>query len=123
MSHNKTSICPGCGQSCSRVALVNLVYTFESGDDNTLVETSWHKDCFLGQVTKERDRLAEQVHAARDLAEAAEPVIDYLLVAEFFCPYCGGEAMEDGHDHKPGCIYDNLETAWKLFQNKMIPHP
>lgn len=41
------SICPGCNKDVSRVRLVNLVYTFEESEPNRLVETAWHKQCFV----------------------------------------------------------------------------
>jgi len=38
--------CPACKRDISRVALVNLVFTWEPVDDE-LIETGWHKDCYL----------------------------------------------------------------------------
>jgi hypothetical protein len=47
MGHD--SICPGCKNDCSRVALIKLVHTFEPvGDElDELIETTWHKECFV----------------------------------------------------------------------------
>jgi hypothetical protein len=47
---NKT--CPGCNLDVSKIALVNLVYSFEvcycrKDKIGHLVETAWHKSCFV----------------------------------------------------------------------------
>jgi len=40
------SKCPGCQKNIGRVALVDLVFTWEPVKDE-LVETGWHKSCYL----------------------------------------------------------------------------
>ena len=41
-------ICPKCGEDCSTVALIDLVYTFEPHPtENELIETIWHRKCFI----------------------------------------------------------------------------
>lgn len=55
MDHNYSAICPGCGKDCSRIALVSVVYTFETCEcdgSSHLVETIWHKDCYAAPIVK-----------------------------------------------------------------------
>lgn len=40
------NICLVCGEDYSRVALVDLVYTFIPKNDE-LVQIAWHKNCYL----------------------------------------------------------------------------
>lgn len=56
-----SSICPGCMKDVSKVRLVNLVYTFEENNEKSLVETAWHKQCFIDAHTPERVSTPKQV--------------------------------------------------------------
>jgi hypothetical protein len=59
--HERNTICPGCGQDGSVIALTDLVYTFEvchchDDQDGHLVETLWHKSCYCDKCVKEMER-------------------------------------------------------------------
>ena len=58
--------CPACKRDISRVALVNLVFTWEPVVDE-LVETGWHKDCYLSaqhnvETTFSKRRAPRSIH-------------------------------------------------------------
>ena len=51
-NHQHATGCPICGKDMAKVGIVHLVYTFESCDCGEpkyrhLIETLWHRDCFL----------------------------------------------------------------------------
>lgn len=50
------SICPVCGKNCQCIALTKLVLTFEPSNNNELIETTWHKKCYLSSQLKKDNK-------------------------------------------------------------------
>lgn len=74
--NEKTSVCPSCGQNCDHTAAVDVIHTTEvcnckAWEYPHLVETSWHKQCFV-------NRVMEEFESVRGILSAQQPVTPEL---------------------------------------------
>ena len=72
--------CHLCGKDVSKVALTQLVYTWEPIDDE-LHEVTWHKECFIrAQAEEKAQETKKKLAEAMDLdAEAGHLQADIAL--------------------------------------------
>lgn len=95
---------------------------FNPSDTEALAD-HW-RECPNHPARVEIERLQDQLHAARQVCDAARAVFESgaMYDAGDLCRECGAERWEDGNcDHLPGCALGELETQVVLWVNSLLP--